>query len=191
MRKHTATRHHLATSTVLAFLLGSMLISPAMGAVFVKYDGIDGESQDKDHKDWIDLLSFGHSVFQEVPETGGSRNGSSRSSRTDLVLSKRIDKSSPLLAVACCTGEHIPAVTLELTANGVVGRPLLSLRIKLTNVIVSSFDMEGTGDEDAPPVEQITLNYEKIEWTYFLYDDKGTKIKEITTSWNFATGARN
>ena len=51
--------------------------------------------------------------------------------------------------------------------------------------------MEGTEDEDAPPVEQITLNYEKIEWTYFLYDDKGTKIKEITTSWNFATGARN
>jgi type VI secretion system secreted protein Hcp len=190
MRKHTANRHHLATSTVLAFLLGGMLMSPAMGAVFAKYDGIDGESQDRDHKNWIEILSFGHSVFQEVSQIGGARNGSSRSSRTDFVMSKRLDKSSPLLAVACCTGEHIPEVTLELTANS-VSRPLLFLRIKLTNVIVSSFNMGGTEGEDGPPVEEITLNYEKIEWTYFLYDDKGAKINETTTSWNFATGTGN
>lgn len=28
------------------------------GAVFVKYDGVDGESMDKGHKAWSDLLSF-------------------------------------------------------------------------------------------------------------------------------------
>ena len=28
------------------------------GAAFVKYDGIDGEATDKDHKGWSDLLSF-------------------------------------------------------------------------------------------------------------------------------------
>ncbi|MBW2092594.1 MAG: type VI secretion system tube protein Hcp [Deltaproteobacteria bacterium] len=28
------------------------------GAAYIKFDGVDGESQDKDHKDWIDVLSF-------------------------------------------------------------------------------------------------------------------------------------
>ena len=34
------------------------LESVAGGAVFAKYDGVDGEVRDKDHKGWSDLLSF-------------------------------------------------------------------------------------------------------------------------------------
>lgn len=34
------------------------LESVAGGAVFAKYDGVDGEAQDKDHKAWSNLLSF-------------------------------------------------------------------------------------------------------------------------------------
>ena len=28
------------------------------GAIYMKYDGVDGESSDGKHRDWIDVLSF-------------------------------------------------------------------------------------------------------------------------------------
>ena len=28
------------------------------GAAFIKFAGVAGEAQDKDHKDWIDIASF-------------------------------------------------------------------------------------------------------------------------------------
>ncbi|QXD23638.1 type VI secretion system tube protein Hcp [Opitutia bacterium ISCC 51] len=30
----------------------------AQGAAFLKFDGVDGESKDKDHKGWIDIESI-------------------------------------------------------------------------------------------------------------------------------------
>ncbi len=32
------------------------------GAVNVKFDGIKGESQEDQHKDWIEVLSYSHKV---------------------------------------------------------------------------------------------------------------------------------
>ncbi|MDG2167956.1 MAG: hypothetical protein P8L44_08525 [Opitutales bacterium] len=36
-----------------------LVLTPLLGsaAVFIKFDGVDGESKDKDHKGWIDLDS--------------------------------------------------------------------------------------------------------------------------------------
>ena len=34
---------------------------------FLQIDGIDGESQGDNHKDWIEVLSFNHSVTQTKP----------------------------------------------------------------------------------------------------------------------------
>jgi type VI secretion system secreted protein Hcp len=186
MKMHTAKKHHLGTAVLLACVLAGILTCPTMGAVFAKYDGIDGESVDDDHKDWIDILSFGHSIFHE------SAPGSTRAStsRTDLILAKRIDKASPKLALASCTGQHFGKVELEVTRSG--PKPVVYLKIKLTDVTVSSYamtaDQETSSDPDPVPTEEITLNYTRIEWTYIQYDKNGRPTGEITSSWNFATG---
>lgn len=36
------------------------------GAGYLKYDGVDGESRDKDHKDWINLLSVSQSITRPM-----------------------------------------------------------------------------------------------------------------------------
>jgi type VI secretion system secreted protein Hcp len=41
--------------------------------MFCKIDGIDGESTDDAHADWIELLSYSHGVSQ--PVSGASRSG--------------------------------------------------------------------------------------------------------------------
>lgn len=36
-------------------------------AGFIKFDGVDAESLDADHKGWSDLQSFGQAVFRVAP----------------------------------------------------------------------------------------------------------------------------
>ena len=40
-------------------------------AAFLKFDGVDGESKDKDHKCWIDVLSLDNGVHKP----GGGATG--------------------------------------------------------------------------------------------------------------------
>ena len=50
-------------------------------AAYIKFDGVDGEAQDKDHKGWSDLASFG----QGLHKPGGGATGATRR-RGDVIL---------------------------------------------------------------------------------------------------------
>jgi type VI protein secretion system component Hcp len=41
-------------------------------AVFVKFDGVDGESQDKDHKDWANLSSLSQGQYVPASSVGAA-----------------------------------------------------------------------------------------------------------------------
>ena len=60
-------------------------------AAFIKFDGVEGESQDKDHKGWSDLLSFG----QMVHKIGGGNTSTARrrgdTQFEDIQISKLLD----------------------------------------------------------------------------------------------------
>ena len=77
-------------------------------AAYIKFDGIDGESLDKDHKGWSDLASFGQALHQP----GGSGTGATRRRgdviMEDLTCSKELDKASPKIAEAVAKGEGFP-----------------------------------------------------------------------------------
>jgi hypothetical protein len=53
----------------ISLLVPLLIIAPilANGAIYIKFDGVDGESRDKDHKGWIDLTS--------LTTRGGEHNG--------------------------------------------------------------------------------------------------------------------
>ena len=39
---------------------------------YMQIDGLKGESTDSEHKDWIELLSFSHSISQPASATAAS-----------------------------------------------------------------------------------------------------------------------
>lgn len=43
-------------------------------AGYIKFDGVDGESADKDHKRWSDLLSFGQTIYTPSMPIGEVRD---------------------------------------------------------------------------------------------------------------------
>jgi type VI secretion system secreted protein Hcp len=158
-------------------------------AAYIKFDGIDGESQDKDHKNWSNLMS----VSQSLHKPGGGATGSTRRRGTvimeDIAVTKEYDKSSPKLAEAVCLGKVFPKVEVEFTASQGDSRKTY-LKYELKNVQVTSYQCSGAGQSEAVPAESFSLNYEEIKVTYTEYDSKGTKKGNVEFGWKVEEGEK-
>jgi len=130
---------------------------------FLKIDGIEGDSTDVKHKGEIEPQSFGWGVAQSAVATGRAGGaGAGKPQFRDLVFVQRVGKSSTKLFLACATGQHLKEATLSAHTSGKT--PLEFLTIKLTDVVVSSFEEAATDGEH--PFEHVALRFAKIELTY-------------------------
>ena len=84
---------------------------------FLKIESIPGESKDSKHKDEIELLSINWGAAQSGTSGYGGGAGAGRVTMEDVQVTKRFDKASPKIMLACCNGEHIgDKATWEFTA---------------------------------------------------------------------------
>ena len=135
--------------------------------VFAKFDGIPGESTDNAHQDWIEIVAFDHRIHQPASATASSAGGASaeRCEHADFVVTKLLDKASPKLYEACCTGQHVGELLIECCRAG--GDKLKYMEIKLEEVIITDVQPSAHSQGDSSfPTEKIACNYGKIQWTY-------------------------
>ena len=171
-----------------AVLAAAALLMPSNlpAAIFAKYDGVDGESRDRDHPKWIDVLSV---------EWGMDRPGSSAASRRrgdvvvrDFFLVVEYDKASPKLAEKCLKGAVIPKLEIELTAN-YGGTRATYLKYELKNVMITSFQVNASGNDEAgPPTVVVGSNFEEIKVTYTEFDDTGKPLGNVEYEWKVEEG---
>ncbi len=136
---------------------------------FIKIDGIPGESTDTKHKDWAEIISFTHRVEQPASATASSSGGATaeRVNHSTFDIVKLIDKASPKLFEACCTGKHIKEITLELCRAG--GDKMTYYEVKLSEVIVSKVESIGAATSEAGfPTEKVSFSYGKIVEKYIV-----------------------
>jgi type VI secretion system secreted protein Hcp len=154
---------------------------------FMKIDGIPGESTDDKHKDWIEILSYSSGVSQHSGSASRSDAGAAAGGRAefqDFSITKKIDKASPKLFLFCANGKHIKDVTFELCRA--TGDKQKYMEYKLSDVIVSSARPSGSpqGGEEVP-VEEVSLNWGKLEITYTETDHKTGKTKgDVKSHWD-------
>lgn len=152
--------------------------------LFLKLEGIDGESQDVRHRGEIDVQSFGWGVQQAGSAAGAplglpARPGKARANFQDLTFTHKIDKSSPKLVTACAQGAHI--ATAQLTVRKAGTQQQEFLKIKLSDVTVSSMTLASSVG-DTIPLEVVTLRYGQIEITYAAQKPDGSLDTPITAS---------
>jgi type VI secretion system secreted protein Hcp len=132
--------------------------------IFIKIDGIKGESHDAKHAGEIDVLSWSFGAQQTGAGHGGGGSGAGKVSIGDLQFVKRADTSSTALLLACCAGTHIKDAVLTVRKAG--DKPLEFMQLKLSDVLVSSFQEGGSHNADSLPVENVSLNFAKVEVIY-------------------------
>src|SRR6185295_9900594 len=131
---------------------------------FLKIEGVDGESTDDSHKGEIELESFSFGGQNAGSFNSGGGGGTGRVALQDFHFTKKTDKASAKLFTACCTGEHLKKASLTCRKAGKEQQEFLV--IELTSAIVSSYQTGGSAGSDIIPMDQVSLNFAKIEYKY-------------------------
>lgn len=131
--------------------------------MFLELKGVKGESQDKIHKDKIDVLAWSWGVSQSGSFHVGGGGGAGKASFQDISVTKWVDKSSSSLMRMCANGEHIPSGKLIVRKAG--KKPLEYIVMELKKVMVTSVSTGGSGGEDRL-TENITLNFAELDYVY-------------------------
>jgi type VI secretion system secreted protein Hcp len=151
--------------------------APATGgraSAFLKVDGpqgmIQGESADKGHSGWIELSSFQWGIGRGMQTGGGAGagtgGGTGKVALSDIVITKKTDKSSPTLQLAFANGTHFKNAVVELVKPSSDGHGVVYYRATMSDVYVSA-DRVGTGGGGSGvPTESVTLNFSKIAFEY-------------------------
>jgi type VI secretion system secreted protein Hcp len=153
--------------------------------MFLQIDGIDGESTDDRHRDWIEIVSFDSKV-SIVEGTTTSREGAYTGSRpqfSELTVGKVIDKATPNLYLHCCSGRHISQVVIEFCRA--TGEKQVYMKYTLTDVIVSS-----VGPVTVAPtsqLEQVSFRFARIDWEYTPTDATGRPGGAVRAGWDLLT----
>lgn len=107
---------------------------------YVRFDDVPGESVDRDHPGWSDILSFQLGAYQSgFGDSASSRPGGGAGKATieDLIVVKKLDSAGTYLARYAVNGNSLAEVELELAAPNPEGR-LVYYEIKLENARITS-----------------------------------------------------
>lgn len=137
---------------------------------FLKLDGIEGESTDDKHKNEIDVESWSWGETNSGSHAGGGGGGAGKVSMQDFHFVMKVNKASPKLMLNCATGEHIKKAVLTCRKAG--GEQQEYLMVTMSDLLVSSYQTGGSSGS-VIPVDQISLNFSKIEFEYKPQDEKG------------------
>jgi type VI secretion system secreted protein Hcp len=153
--------------------------------MFLKLDGIQGESHDAKHKNEIDIQSWSWGMSQMGTHGFGGGGGAGKVSVADMHFSKLVDKASPALALHCCNGKHIKKGTLTVRKAG--EHPLEYLVVEMEDIIVSSVQHSGTHAGGDLVQESLALNFAKFKSKYKQQNADGSAGPESEYGWNVKT----
>lgn len=195
----------IAGIALSAIFVSMYTFDDAYAAVFAKYDGVDGEATDKEHQDWIEVLSFDWEANK--PNSGAS--GQSRRRGTvvveDMRLTMDYEKSSVKLLEKLNLGEVIPKLEIDFTrevpctpeprdTTDDIPQPgelceVVYLKYELKNVQVTSYQTSWNDPDEVPSVV-ISNNFEEYKVTYTEYDSEGNKGDNAETTWKVEKGEK-
>jgi type VI secretion system secreted protein Hcp len=156
--------------------------------MFLKIDGVQGESRDKAHGKEIDVLAWSWGVSNSGSAHQGGGAGAGKVNVRDVSVTKYVDSSSPKLLLNCCEGTHYATALLTIRKAGGTS-PVEYVKIKMEEVMITSVSTGGTDSKDRL-TETVSLNFAKVSLDYTPQDAKGAPGTVIPFGWNIAQNVK-
>ena len=164
--------------------------------IFLKLDGISGESTTKGHEKEIEVVSYDQSIDSTVPGGGGAGGGAGKATFSGVRFRKLLDTASMPIALACASGLHIASARFAFRRAS--ANPFNFSVVTLEDVIVTHagqcastgvqsplrFETLAKSPTDAALLEEVTLHFAKIRWEYRRIGPKGNALPPITGGWD-------
>lgn len=155
--------------------------------MFIKIGDIKGEARDATHKGTIDVLAWSWGISNSGSAHVGGGAGAGKCNVQDVSFTKYVDLSSCKLLTAACNGKHYPEALLTVRKAG--ENPLEYLKIKMTDVLITSVSTGGSGGEDRL-TENVTLNFAKVAVDYVSQTEKGAEGDKGSMTWNIVENVK-
>lgn len=119
--------------------------------MFLRLQGVQGGSTDAAHTGWVDVLDWGFGAQLPLAGAGPGRMARGTPQVRQLIITKRVDVSTPKLFDMCVSNTNIPEGQFEMTtAGGTLGMTLEDVRVVSTGREIGA-------DADVT-TERVTLN---------------------------------
>ena len=132
--------------------------------MFLKLEGIKGESADKKYKGELEVESWSWGLSQSGNTHSATGSGSAKVSVNDLHITRYVDKASPTLVQYCTLGKHIPKGMMIVRKAGGDSQ-VEYIKIELKDIMISSYQFGGSGSAERI-MESISLNFGEFKYVY-------------------------
>jgi type VI secretion system secreted protein Hcp len=149
--------------------------------IFIKLEGIKGESADAKHKGEIDVLAWNWASAQAGSAQTGGGTGSGKAQVKDLVFKKQTCCATPVLLSKHLSGAPIAKAVLTLRKAG--SNPLEYVRITMETCIITGIDHNA---DDDGHVEQVRLMFSKVKYEYTPQKPDGTGDAVVTAAFDIS-----
>lgn len=160
----------LKTIAMATALTSGLVAAPSSFAavdMFLKIPQIQGESQDKSHKNEIDVLAWSWGLSSG----GTTKKVSSGACVQGLSVTHYADAATPGLMMAVTMGQVLGPVTLTVRKAGTF--PVEYIKIVMQDAMVTSVSNGGSGGEDRL-TEHFTLDFSSAVFTYIKQNADGS-----------------
>lgn len=140
-------------------------------AIYMNYQGVQGDVTETGHAQWIELHSFQWGVGRGISTSVGSaaERESTAPSVSEVVVTKENDIATGKLMQEALGGEG-KTVKIEFTRTDKSKQDVF-LSLELSNTLISGYSHSGGGGR---PMETISLNFTKVVFkTKQMKDDGG------------------
>ncbi len=134
-----------------------------------KQGAIKGSVTQKGREGMIMVIALSHEIVSPRDAASGLPTG--KRQHKPFVITKELDKSSPLLYNALVNNESISSWELQFWQPSATGAEKQHYTIKLTNANISSIGFRMPNNKNPELMryseyEEVAFTYQKIEWTW-------------------------
>ena len=158
--------------------------------MFLKIDGIEGESQDAKHPGELDLLT--HDKRVDNPTGLAAKLGDDPSELLgvstwpDANFTMIVDKAYPKLLQACVNGDRIQKAVLTMRKAGT--DPQEFLKVTYTDVLISKCEIALDPDQNQVPIVTFAFNFAQIQEEYKTQQADGSLSGPIKYAYSIPRG---
>lgn len=153
--------------------------------IFLKLDGVDGESTKDGHENEIEVFSFSNGASNPSSVAFGTGSGSGKVDLSSLSLQKQVDKASPKLFLYCCNGQHI--ATGKMTVREAGGDSKVEYYVyDMQELFIDSISW-GAASGGGKPSESVSMSFKQLQITYWTQNADGSQGDKVVSGWNVGT----
>ncbi len=170
--------------------------------IFLKLDGIDGESAVKGYEKEIVVLSYEQAVDVTVFHSGGGGGVTAgKANFSGVRFRKNVDAASIPMLLACASGQHIKQAlfTFRRGAGGFDFYKVTLEDVLLTHIAQRagtgaqyplSFTALNTGASSDGFLDEVTLNYARIRWEHRAQRPGGAAGTATSGGWDVSANKK-